>query len=71
MEICSTNCRHYRRGRVETGVWNKNGLYQPYNILLIAGTKDFPTDHIDGLKLPFGDTLNTTHRGRTADAYYV
>ena len=40
------------------------------NKLLIAGTKDFPTDHIDDLKLPFDDTLNKTHRGRTADAYY-
>ena len=29
----------------------KYGLYQHYNKLLIAGTRDFPTDHIDGLKL--------------------
>ena len=48
----------------------KDGLYQHYNTLFIAGTKDFPQDHIDDLKLPFGDTLNKTHRGRTADAYY-
>ena len=27
------------------------GLYQHYNKLLIAGTKDFPTDHIDYFKL--------------------
>ena len=48
----------------------KYGLYQHYNKLLIAGTKDFPTDHIDYLKLPFDDTLNKTTRGKTADAYY-
>ena len=47
-----------------------DGLYQHYNKLLIAGTKDFPVDHINDLKLPFDDTLNKTHRGRTADAYY-
>ena len=35
----------------------KDGLYQHYNKLLIAGTKDFPVDHIDDLKLPFDDTL--------------
>ena len=38
--------------------------------MLIAGTKDFPQDHIDDLKLPFDDTLNKTKRGRDADAYY-
>ena len=48
----------------------KYGLYQHYNKLFIAGTKDFPTDHIDDLKLPFDDTLNKTKRGRDADAYY-
>ena len=48
----------------------KYGLYQHYNELFIAGTKDFPTDHIDDLKLPFDDTLNKTKRGRDADAYY-
>ena len=48
----------------------KDGLYQHYNELLIAGTKDFPADHIDDLKLPFGDTLNKTHRRRTADKYH-
>ena len=26
----------------------KDGLYQHYNKLFIAGTKDFPVDHIDG-----------------------
>ena len=46
------------------------GLYQHYNKLFIAGTKDFPRDHIDDLKLPFDDTLNKTKRGRDADAYY-
>ena len=25
----------------------KDGLYQHYNKLFIAGTKDFPQDHID------------------------
>ena len=48
----------------------KYGLYQHYSKLFIAGTKDFPTDHIDDLKLPFDDTLNKTKRGRDADAYY-
>ena len=47
-----------------------HGLYQHYNKWFTAGTKDFPQDHIDDLKLPFDDTLNKTHRGRTADAYY-
>ena len=46
----------------------KYGLHQHYNKLFIAGTKDFPQDHIDDLKLPFGDTLNKTKRGRDADA---
>ena len=40
------------------------------NKLFIAGTKDFPQDHIDDLKLPFDDTLNKTKRGRDADMYY-
>ena len=48
----------------------RDGLYQHYNKLLIAGTKDFPVDHIDDLQLPFDDTLNKTKRGRDADAYY-
>ena len=48
----------------------RDGLYQHYNKLFIAGTKDFPVDHIDDLKLPFDDTLNKTKRGRDADAYY-
>ena len=39
-------------------------------IFFIAGTKDFPQDHIDDFKLPFDDTLNQTKRGRDADAYY-
>ena len=48
----------------------KDGLYQHYNQLFIAGTKDSPQDHIDDLKPSFDDALNKTHRGRTADAYY-
>jgi hypothetical protein len=47
----------------------KDGLYQHYNKLFIAGTKD-PIDFVDDLKLPFNDTLNLTTRGRTADKYY-
>lgn len=35
----------------------------------IAGTRDFPTDPIDDLKLHFDDTLNKTKRGRDADMY--
>ena len=46
------------------------GLYQHCNKLFIAGTKDFPRDYVDDLNLPFDGTLNQTHRGRTADAYY-
>ena len=38
--------------------------------LFISGTRDFPTDRIDDLKLPFDDTLNKTKRGRDADMYY-
>jgi len=48
----------------------RDGLYQHYNKLFISGTKDFPQDHIDDLKLPFDDTLNKSKRGRDADAYY-
>ena len=48
----------------------KYGLYQHYNILFIAGTRDFPQDRIDDLKLPFDDTLNITKMGRDADMYY-
>ena len=47
----------------------RDGLYQHFNIF-IAGTKDFPTDHLDDLKLPSDDILNLTKRGRHADAYY-
>ena len=49
----------------------KDGLHQHYNKLLIAGTKDFPQDHIDDLKLPFDDTLKKTKRGRYAESYYL
>ena len=48
----------------------KDGLYQHYNKLFIAGTKDWPGDAIDYLKLPLGDTLNKTARGRDADKHY-
>ena len=48
----------------------RDALYQHYNKLFKAGTKDFPQDHIKDLKLPFRDTLNKTTRGRTADKYY-
>ena len=48
----------------------KHVLYQHYNKRFIAGTTDFPQNHIDDLKLPFDDTLNKTKRGRDADAYY-
>ena len=44
-------------------------LYQHYNKLFIAGTKD-PTDMVDDLNLLFDDTLNNTARGKTADAHY-
>jgi hypothetical protein len=47
-----------------------DGLYQHFNKLFIAGTKNSPQDHIDDLKLSFDDTLNKTKRGRDADAYY-
>ena len=36
----------------------RDGLYQHYNKVFTAGTKDFPQDHIDDLELPFDDTLN-------------
>ena len=48
----------------------RDGLHQHYKKLFIAGTQDFPQDHLDDLQLPFGDTLNKTKRGRVADAYY-
>ena len=48
----------------------KDRLYQHYNKLFIAGTKDWPGDAIDDLKLPFDDTSNKTTRGRDADKYY-
>ena len=48
----------------------KDCLYQHYNNSFIAGTKDWPNDAIDELKLSFDGTLNKTHRGRTADKHY-
>ena len=48
----------------------RDGVYQHTNKLFIAGTKDFPVDRIDDLKLSFDDTLDKTKRGRDADAYY-
>ena len=47
-----------------------DSLYQHYNKLFMAWTKDIPQDHIDDLKISFDNTLNKTHTGRTADAYY-
>ena len=47
----------------------KDGFYQHYNQLFIAGTKD-PIDMVDDLKLPLNDTLNKTTRGRTAYKHY-
>ena len=46
-----------------------NILFQRYTKLLIAGTKDFPTDHIDGSKLPFDDTL-IQQKEVDSDSYY-
>ena len=48
----------------------KDGLYQHYNKLFIAGTKDFPQDRTDDLKLSFDGTINKAKRGRDADMYY-
>ena len=48
----------------------KDDLYQHYNKIVIAGTNDFPNDHIDDTRLPFDDALDKTKRGREADAYY-
>ena len=45
-------------------------MHQYYIELYIAGTKDFPRDLIDDLKLQFDDTFNKTKRGRDADAYF-
>ena len=56
-------------GGLKRAYETKDGLYQHYNELFIAGTKDFPVDHTDDLKLLFNDTLNETKRGRDADAY--
>ena len=47
----------------------KDGLYQHYNKLFIAGAKD-PIYMVDDLKLSLDDTLNKTTRGRTADKHY-
>ena len=40
----------------------RDGFYQHYNKLFIAGTKGFPQDRTDDLKIPFDDTLNEPHR---------
>ena len=47
-----------------------SGLHQHYNKLFIAGTRDFPIDHWDDLKIPFGKTLEGK-RGRDAEAHYL
>ena len=49
---------------------SKDGLHQHYNKLFIAGTRDFPRDHTDDLKLQMNCIVNKTRRGRTADAHY-
>ena len=54
---------------LEMAYKSKDGLYQHNNKLFIAGTKDFPQDHFDDLKLPFDNTLKLTKRGRDADNY--
>ena len=41
----------------------KYGLHQHYIKLFIAGTKDFPTDRINDLKLHFNDTLKSNQEG--------
>ena len=40
----------------------KDGLYQHYNKLFVAATRDFPRDHTDDLRLPMNNTLNRTQR---------
>ena len=44
-------------------------VYISINKLFIAGTGDFPVDHIDDLKLHFDGTSNKIKRGRDADVY--
>ena len=48
----------------------KDGVYHHCNDLFIAGTKDFRSDHNDGLQLPFDDTSIKTKSGRNADEYF-
>ena len=47
-----------------------NRYYHHRNKLFVAGTKDWPQDVIDDIKLPYEDTLNLTKRGRDDEAYY-
>ena len=47
-----------------------NRYYHHRNKLFVAGTKDFPQDHVDDLTLPWENTLNLTKRGRDVEAYY-
>ena len=47
-----------------------NRYYQHRNKLFVAGTKDFPQDHLDDLTLPYGNTLKSTKRGNDVEAYY-
>ena len=49
---------------------SKDGVHQHCNELFVAGTRDWPGDAFDDLKLLMNDTLNKTKRGRDADAYY-
>ena len=47
-----------------------NRYYHHRNKLFVAGTKDFPQDHIEDMTLPWENTLNLTKRGRDVEAYY-
>ena len=40
-----------------------DGLYQHYIKLFVAGTRDFPRDHTDDLKLQMNATLNKNPEG--------
>ena len=44
--------------------------YQHRNNLFIAGTKDFPTNHLDTLTLRVGNNSRLTKRGNDVQAYY-
>ena len=46
-----------------------NKYYQHRNKLFVAGTKDFPQNHLDDLILPVGNTLSLTKRNRDVERY--